>query len=43
MEWDFGSGRNTISVDQIPVDDGERHEVINKYYTQIEDLNFSNI
>ncbi|CAH0716594.1 unnamed protein product, partial [Brenthis ino] len=32
MEWDFGSGRNTISIDQKSVDDGERHQLIAKLF-----------
>lgn len=27
MEWDLGSGRNIISVDDVYVNDDERHEV----------------
>ncbi|XP_050360623.1 basement membrane-specific heparan sulfate proteoglycan core protein isoform X7 [Nymphalis io] len=32
MEWDLGSGRNIISVDDVQVNDDERHEVIVKIY-----------
>lgn len=32
MEWDLGSGRNIISVDDVYVNDDERHEVIAKIY-----------
>ncbi|CAH2103371.1 unnamed protein product [Euphydryas editha] len=32
MEWDLGSGRNIISVDDVLVNDDERHEVIAKIY-----------
>nr|XP_026490200.1 basement membrane-specific heparan sulfate proteoglycan core protein isoform X1 [Vanessa tameamea] len=32
MEWDLGSGRNILSVDDVLVNDDERHEVFAKIY-----------